>query len=114
MSFKSELETARADAERRLQRQREDQAKQAKAAHIMVTDPDRYWAEYSLTDELVIQSIRGSGSFHISLPEASYGHHTAARLDEFRAAGAEVRIVDTRMPGPDDTASIPVKTITVS
>jgi hypothetical protein len=111
MSFKTELAMAREDAKLVQARREEEHARQAEAAHVMATDPDRYWARYYLTDDLVMQAIRGS--FAISLPAAAFGSQTAARLDEFRDAGADVDVVETKSPAPDGGDPIVVKRVTI-
>jgi hypothetical protein len=113
MSFKTELAMAREDAKLVRARREEEHARQAEAAHVMATDPDRYWARYYLTDDLVMQAIRGSGSFAISLPEAAFGSQTKTRLEEFRDAGAEVEVVETKSPAPDGGDPIVVKRVTI-
>ena len=113
MSFKTELAMAREDAKLVQARREEEHARQAEAAHVMATDPDRYWARYYLTDELVMQAIRGGGGFVISLPAAAFGSQTAARLDEFRDAGADVEVVESRSPAPDGGDPIIVKRVTI-
>ena len=113
MSFKTELAMAREDAKLVQARRDEEQARQAEAAHVMATDPDRYWARYYLTDDLVMQSIRGGGSFTITLPAAAFGAQTAARLDEFRDAGADLDVVETKVPVVNGGDTILVKRVTI-
>lgn len=113
MSFKTELEMARADAKLVRARRDEEQARQAEAAHVMATDPDRYWARYYLTDDQVMQAIRGHGSFAISLPDSAFGAQTKARLDEFRDAGAEVEVTEEKVAVVDSGDTIVVKRVTI-
>ncbi|MDR6533149.1 hypothetical protein J2800_003910 [Caulobacter rhizosphaerae] len=113
MSFKTELAMAREDAKLVQARRDQEQARQAEAAHVMATDPDRYWARYYLTDDLVMQAIRGAGSFSISLPATAFGSQTAARLDEFRDAGADVEVLEAKVPAVDGGGTIVVKRVTI-
>jgi hypothetical protein len=113
MSFKTELAMAREDAKLVRARRDQEQARQAEAAHVMATDPDRYWARYYLTDELVMQAIRGHGSFAISLPASAFGSQTEARLDEFRDAGAEVEVTEEKVPTVDGDDTIEVRRVTI-